>query len=83
VNNEAIKAARMALKMSQKEFAKTLGTTNTSVCRWESGVAVPRKIYIQEIKRLLGKNGPKTNGSQKNEVPRGLLDMPLDRLNIP
>lgn len=45
-------AIRRKLGVSQERFAHMLGTTTTSVNRWENGKAVPSRLYVKEIKNL-------------------------------
>ena len=47
---QAIKALRLAMRLSQDELARKIGTTQETVCRWESGASRP-KYY--RMKRAL------------------------------
>jgi len=47
-SSQKIASFRNALKLSQSEFAKRLGSSAMAVSRWERGIqAVPANIYIQ------------------------------------
>ena len=49
----AIKAYRQAHDLTQSELAQKLGTTMTTVARWELSMNVPKQArMIQEIKNL-------------------------------
>lgn len=51
---KAIKAARKAKGMSQLELALELGTSQMSVCNWETEKARPNVTYTKIIKDVLG-----------------------------
>ena len=44
---EALKAIRKELKLTQNELAALLHITVTTVSRWESGRSTPNKLAIQ------------------------------------
>lgn len=50
-----IKAIRLALKMSQTEFARTIGVSFAAINRWENGHNVPTQIAISRLKELSAK----------------------------
>lgn len=52
---EDIKDLRTTMRLTQVRFAEALGTTTTTVSRWEHGVVTPSKVYVREIKKLQGK----------------------------
>lgn len=54
---DEIRAIRTKLNISQERFASLLGTTVTSVNRWENGKATPSRIYIREMKSLRANYG--------------------------
>jgi len=54
---QLISAIRKRLELTQEEFARRLGTTATTVHRWESGKAAPMPVFrhkIEEMARSLG-----------------------------
>lgn len=52
MKKEDIKKARESLGMTQAGFAYALGTSCTSVNRWENGKCKISKVWIQQIKRV-------------------------------
>ena len=52
MTKEEIKAVRDRLGMTQLDFAIKLGTTPTSVCRWEKGDVKPRKVYVKQMLQM-------------------------------
>jgi len=51
--SEAVKRFREANDLTQKELAQKIGTTTTTVARWELGISVPKQDrIIKEIQRL-------------------------------
>jgi len=54
---EEIKEIRAKLGVSQEKFASILGTTCTSVNRWENGKARPSRLYVKEIKNAKASYG--------------------------
>lgn len=54
---EEIEEFIKALGVSQEKFARMLGTTVNSVNRWVNGKAKPSRLYIKEIRTLMGSNG--------------------------
>lgn len=62
MNNGWLKELRMEMDLSQREFAKLVGVTNNTVCRWERGHGISDES-LRKIKKLLGNNGA---ASKKN-----------------
>jgi DNA-binding transcriptional regulator YiaG len=59
MNREDIIAIRTKLGMTQAKFATWIGATVVTISRWENGQAVPSRLYVEEIKRLMRKHGIK------------------------
>jgi len=51
---EHIKKRRMDLKLLQKDLAKKLGTTGSSIVNWETNKTYPTLIYMPRIVDFLG-----------------------------
>lgn len=51
---EGIKALRIALGMTQEQFAHAIGVTCGTVNRWEKGVK-PSKLAVEKMKGLQSK----------------------------
>lgn len=51
---ERIKAARMAAGLSAEDLAERLGTTKTTVCKWERAVHWPTAPQMVAIAAVLG-----------------------------
>lgn len=49
-----LKAARINAGLTQKELAKELGVSNTTVNSWENGDTEPTLTQLREISRLSG-----------------------------
>jgi DNA-binding transcriptional regulator YiaG len=49
---EAIKALRISRRETQAQFATTVGTTVTTVNRWENGVSEPSPVFDGILKSL-------------------------------
>lgn len=49
-----LKAARVNAGLTQKELAKKLGVTNTTINSWENGSTEPSLNQLREISRLSG-----------------------------
>ncbi len=59
----SIRELRRNLRMTQEEFAHTLGITVATVNRWENGHAKPSKLARRAIERLVqyrGGSAPRT-----------------------
>lgn len=52
-----IKALRERLGLSQMEMAARLGTTLTTVYRWEKGQRSPTGLYAKALARLAASDG--------------------------
>jgi len=50
---QSIRDLRRNLRMTQEEFAHTLGITVATVNRWENGHAKPSKLARRAIERLV------------------------------
>ncbi len=50
---EEIKKIRDDLGVSQERLASLLGTTTTTVNRWENGKVKPSRLYVKELKELV------------------------------
>ena len=53
-----IRELRRNLRMTQEEFAHTLGITVATVNRWENGHAKPSKLARRAIERLASVRTP-------------------------
>jgi len=49
---QKIKMFRLSRGETQAEFARSVGTTVTTVSRWETGKSAPLPIYIEVMWRL-------------------------------
>jgi len=49
---EEIKALRLSRGESQFEFAHVVGTTTTTINRWENDRSKPSKVFIRIMKNL-------------------------------
>lgn len=61
VTAEEIRGLRRALDLTQMEMARRVGTTLTTISRWETGKARPRGLYLRELERLAAED---RNGSE-------------------
>ena len=52
MNPQAIKKFRLSLRLTQKEFARTLGVSRAAVAKWEAGDCKPSPLATREIERL-------------------------------
>lgn len=78
---KAIKAARKAKGMSQLELALELGTSQMSVCNWETEKARPNVTYTKIIKDVLGVDvlGDSLFKTLKPLVEQWFVDRGLDK----
>nr|DAR73561.1 MAG TPA: NTP-PPase-like protein [Caudoviricetes sp.] len=78
---KAIKAARKAKGMSQLELALELGTSQMSVCNWETEKARPNVTYTKIIKDVLGVDvmGDSLFNTLKPLVEQWFVDRGLDK----
>ena len=59
----SIRELRRNLRMTQEEFAHTLGITVATVNRWENGHAKPSKLARRAIERLVQYRQAATSGA--------------------
>ena len=52
---EEIKALRIKLMLTQKEFGALFGVSNRAVCYWENGTKEPSLAHLRELVKLRGK----------------------------
>lgn len=78
---KAIKAARKAKGMSQFDLALELGTSQMSVCNWETEKARPNVTYTKIIKDVLGVDvmGDSLFNTLKPLVEQWFVDRGLDK----
>lgn len=78
---KAIKAARKAKGMSQLDLALELGTSQMSVCNWETEKARPNVTYTKIIKDVLGVDvmGDSLFKTLKPLVEQWFVDRGLDK----
>ena len=50
----SLEAVRVNAKMTQKEWAKVLGVTNTTVINWEKGNTEPSLSQLRKMSELSG-----------------------------
>ncbi len=62
-----VKSIRLALQMTQEEFAHRLGVTLGTVSRWENGRNMPSRLAQKQIQRLAGLKDKKTSRKHKKE----------------
>jgi DNA-binding transcriptional regulator YiaG len=53
---EAVRARRIALKMTLREFSKTIGRTIWTISEWENRRAVPKRSSRERLIQWLGFN---------------------------
>lgn len=61
----ALMQARVAKKMSQKDFAQKLGVPTDIVNKYETGKIVPNNNFIAKMERILGTKLPRAIKSNK------------------
>ena len=49
-----IKQRRIALGLDQKDLAELLGCDNSTVCKWETGAALPQASKLPALAAVLG-----------------------------
>lgn len=59
---DGIKKERQRRRMTQRELAKLLGTTQDRVCKYEKGYFLPTTIHLTIIARRLGMSTDKLLG---------------------
>lgn len=47
-----MEAIRLALRLSQQEFANLLGVTRRSVVRWEQGAHAPHPSFVKRAEQI-------------------------------
>ena len=65
---EALRKARKHLGMTQDEFARVLGVSQSTVQNWESGRTCPHRGTRARIHGLLGGNQPETPRPKHSKV---------------
>ena len=53
----AVRDLRSRLGMTQEDFARALGITVSTVCRWEKGRARPSTLAAASMNRMAGVRG--------------------------
>lgn len=59
MNSEEIKELRLSLHLSQEAFAKVVGVTLNTVCRWENGHMRPNMLAVRAIENIKNNKGEK------------------------
>ncbi len=54
-----IREIRLAINLTQEQFAGQLGVTCSTINRWENGRSKPSPLAIQKIEQLLERMGEK------------------------
>lgn len=54
-----IRDLRLALQLTQEQFAPTLDVTYSTINRWENGRSTPSPLAMEKIEGLLAKMGNK------------------------
>ncbi len=57
MDKKEIKALRVKLKLTQKEFAARLKVDALTVSRWERGESRPTEVSVRKMERLKNKVG--------------------------
>lgn len=52
MDGDQIKRLRMALSLTQEEFAHKLGVTLSTVNRWENNKSIPSRLAIKQLEQL-------------------------------
>lgn len=50
----SLEAARVNAKLTQKELAKILGVSNTTIVNWEKGKSEPNLAQLRKISEISG-----------------------------
>lgn len=50
---QKLRYIRLEINLDQREFAKLLNRSLTSVCNWEQGIRIPKLETIKEIAEIL------------------------------
>ena len=64
----AIKQARLNIKMSQKDLAKQLNVDIGVIISYENGKAVPNNGFISKIEKILNTKLPRANKKKIEEI---------------
>lgn len=64
---EEIKEIRTTLRVTQEKFAALVGTTVTTINRWENGKAKPSRLYVRELKDLKKNYGSYLHRTKQSE----------------
>lgn len=54
VSGAILKSKREELGLTQRQLAKKIGVTTTSISQWESDRRNPRFVRLQQLKKALG-----------------------------
>ncbi len=52
-----VRELRTRLGLTQEDFARALGITVSTVCRWEKGHSKPSKLACMSLNRMAGLRG--------------------------
>jgi DNA-binding transcriptional regulator YiaG len=55
ISPEEVKAIRTAQGMSQEDFAREVGASVFTVCRWERGVSTPSRLAERAMRAVAAK----------------------------
>lgn len=68
---DRLKEARKAKKLTQRQLAEMLGTTNTAVSNWENGTNTPTFSMLDKMSQILDINPAR---SETPDMSRGAAD---------
>ncbi len=54
IDARSLKQARLSAGLSQETLGKILGVHQVTIMRWERGMTPIKRIYADEIRRILG-----------------------------
>ena len=66
-----LKFFREAINLTQENVARTIGSTVSSVAKWEGGYAVPRPEWLTALAKLYGVQVADLFGERAPEKKRG------------
>ena len=70
---DAVRARRIALKMTLREFSKVIGRNMWTISEWENGRAVPRLSSRERLVQWLGHDpDAKRTRKRKTGTPEGV-----------